>query len=126
MEMVINVETQTLSGKAYAVVVPKDLMHSFKQGIFIEDILPECTVYNLPMSAPKDAAALLVRLARKYDNALLVDVPATVQAYLKECRESKSDRPTPMLKILPAQIPSESSRSPLASALHPGSLVKLR
>jgi len=93
MEMVINVETQTLSGKA---------------------------------SAPKDAAALLVRLARKYDNALLVDVPATVQAYLKECRESKSDRPTPMLKILPAQIPSESSRSPLASALHPGSLVKLR
>ena len=90
MERVIAIEAKTISGEAYAVAVPKGLIRSFKQGVFIEDILPECVIHKLPLSDPKAAADVLVRLAQHYDNAELLDVPDTVQAFIKQHLPSRS------------------------------------
>jgi len=88
MEMIITTETKTISGKTYAIVVPKDLLGSFKQGIFIESILPECIIYNLPLSDPKAAAERLARLAQMHDNAEIIDVPAAVREFIEEAQTS--------------------------------------
>lgn len=104
MERVIQIETQTISGKSYAVVVPKALIHSFKQGIFMEDILPECMIYDLPLSDPKAAAAQLASLAQKYGNAELAGVPDTIQLFMEEHREPKSGCSTPLSKRRPVTI----------------------
>jgi hypothetical protein len=80
MKMVITTTT-TLSGMTYAVVVPKKLIASYKQGLFTTDILSVSVIYNLPLSEPKIAAGQLVRLAQMYGNAELIDVPSSVQEY---------------------------------------------
>jgi hypothetical protein len=106
MEKVIMIESTTISGKAYAVVVPQGLVRSFTQGVFIEDILPECIMYPLPLSDPKASAELLASLARKYGNARLLGVPAAVRMFLKE--PSRPRKPV----TVAAQSPLKSQSAP--------------
>lgn len=82
MAMVITIETDTISGQPYAVVVPQGLLGSIREGIYSESILPECTIYALPVSDPRAVAEWLAKLAQSYDNAEMIDVPATIREFL--------------------------------------------